>query len=126
MRRGLTVSAFVSTLVLLSVLACGGSYQGSSVPGPARDAQAPTSVLTGTCREYDVQARTLDVVTGTSFALRTVLFKIHSNTEITVGGRSARFTDLQANTVVRVEYRATSQGNLADKITVVLDARGMR
>jgi hypothetical protein len=28
--------------------------------------------------------------------------------------------------VVRVEYRATSQGNLADRIEVVLDATGMR
>ena len=55
-----------------------------------------------------------------------ITFKLHENTEITVRGRRAELSELQANTVLRIEYRVTSQGNLADKITVVLDARGMR
>jgi len=117
-----TLPAFASTLALLSVLACGGPYQGASVPGP----DSGPNVVTGTCRDYDVGARTVDVVTGVSFALRMVTFKLHENTEIMVRGRRAELTDLQANTVLRIEYHVTSQGNLADKITMVLDARGMR
>jgi len=122
MRRRLTLPAFVSSLALLPLLACGGPYQGASVPGPD---SGPT-VLTGTCRDYDLGARTVDVVTGVSFALRMITFKIHESTEITVRGRRAELADLQANTVLRIEYHVTSQGNLADKITMVLDARGMR
>ncbi len=122
MSRRLTLSAFASTLALLSLLACGGSYPRAAAPTP----DSAPNVLTGTCRDYDYAARTLDVVAGVSFALRVITFKLHENTEITVQGRRAQLTDLQANTVLRIEYRVTSQGNLADKITLVLDARGMR
>lgn len=122
MRRRLIVSEFASTLFLLSSLACGGSYQRPAAPGP----DSAPNVVTGTCKAYDFTARTLDLVAGVSFALREVTFTLHDNTEITAQGRRARLTDLQANTVLRIEYRVTPQGNLADRITVVLDARGMR
>jgi len=122
MSRRLILPAFASTLALLSALACGGSYQAEPVPGP----DSASNVVTGTCRDYDYATRTLDLVAGVSFALRVITFKLHENTEITVRGRKAQLADLQANTVLRIEYRETSQGNLADKITLVLDARGMR
>ena len=122
MRRRVSTPAFASTLTLLAALACGGSYQAAPAPGPG----SSPKVLTGTCRDYDVAARTVDVVSGVSLALRMITFKVHANTEITLGGRRAQLADLQANTVLRIEYRETSQGNLADKITVVLDARAMR
>ena len=66
------------------------------------------------------------MVAGVSFALREVTFRLHDKTEITAQGRRAQLADLQANTVLRIEYRVTPEGNLADKITLVLDARGMR
>jgi hypothetical protein len=122
MRPRLTLPAFGSTLALLSLLACGGPYQGPALPAP----DSAPNILTGTCRDYDVNARTMDVVTGVSFALRLITFKIHENTEIRIRGQRAELADLRANIVVRVEYRITPQGNLADKITVVLDATGMR
>ena len=122
MRRRLHLSEFVSTLALLSSLACGSSYQRPAAPGP----DAAPNVLTGTCKAYDYTARTLDVVAGVSFALREVTFRLHDKTEITAQGRRAQLADLQANTVLRIEYRVTPEGNLADKITLVLDARGMR
>ena len=123
MHRRFTLSEFASTILLLSSLACGGSYQRPAVPEPE---PTTSNVLTGTCKDYDYAARTLDVVAGVSFALRVVTFKLHENTQITVQGRAAQLADLQANTVLRIEYRVTSQGNLADKITLVLDARSMR
>jgi hypothetical protein len=55
-----------------------------------------------------------------------ITFKIHENTEIRIRGQRAELADLRANIVVRIEYRTTPQGNLADKITVLLDANGMR
>ena len=122
MLRRSTLPEFASTLALLWLLACGGSYQPPAVPAP----DSAANVLTGTCKAYDYAARTLEVVAGVSFALREVTFKLHENTEITVQGRRARLADLQANTVLRIEYRVTSEGNLADRITLVLDARGMR
>jgi len=122
MSRRLTLPAFAASLALLPLLACGGPYQGAPVPGP----DSGPNVLTGTCRDYDFGAGTLDVVTGVSTALRMITFKIQESTEITVRGRRAELADLQANTVLRIEYHVTPQGNLADKITMVLDARGMR
>ena len=122
MRRRVTLPAFASTLALLASLACGGSYKAAPAPGP----DSGPKVVTGTCRDYDYATRTLDLVAGVSFALRMIAFKLHENTEISVRGRRAELSELQANTVLRIEYRVTPQGNLADKITVVLDARGMR
>lgn len=109
-------------LPLVTVLGCGGGYQAPA----AEVTPSKTQVVTGTCRAYDLDARTLDVVTGTSFALRTMLFRTHENTDIRMGGRRASLAEMRANFVVQVEYRETPQGNLADRITVILDARGLR
>lgn len=126
MSRCLTLPAFASTLGVLSILACGGSYQAASVPGPTGPVSPAPNVVTATCKEYDVGARTMDVITGVSFALREMTFKIHEDTEITIRDQRADLADMRAGMVVRVEYRVTPQGNLADKIDVVLDATGMR
>ena len=126
MSRRLIFPAFASALGLLSLLACSGSYQEASAPTPARPVSTAADVLTGTCKEYDVGARTMDVISGVSFALREVTFRIHDNTEITIRNRRADLTDMRAGMVVRVEYRVTPQGNLADRIDVVMDATGMR
>jgi len=68
----------------------------------------------------------MDVITGVSFALREITFQIHENTDITIREERAELADMRAGMVVRIEYRVTPQGNLADKIEVVLDATGMR
>jgi hypothetical protein len=68
----------------------------------------------------------MDVITGVSSVLREVTFKIQENTEITIGDKRAELAEMRAGMVVRIEYRVTPQGNLADKIEVVLDATGMR
>lgn len=126
MSRGLTLPCFAATLGVLSLLACGGPYQGASVPGRARSPSPTPNVLTATCKAYDVGASTMDVITGVSFALREVTFQIHENTDITIRNERAELADMRAGMVVRIVYRVTPQGNLADKIEVVLDATGMR
>jgi hypothetical protein len=126
------LTACGTLLALVSLLACGSAYQGTPVPGPAKAAGPATpaspapSVMTATCKGYDYDSGTMEVITGVSFALREVTFKIHEDTEITIDGTRADPTDMQAGMVVRIEYRATAQGNLAERIEVVLDATGMR
>lgn len=126
MSRRLILPAFAPALGLFSLLACGGSYQSAATPTPARPVNQASNILTGTCKEYDVRAGTMDVISGVSFALRETTFRIHDNTEITIRDRRADLTDMRAGMVVRVEYRVTPQGNLADRIDVVMDATGMR
>jgi hypothetical protein len=126
------LTACGTLLALVSLLACGSAYQGTPVPAPAKAAGPATpaspalSVMMATCKGYDYDSGTMEVITGVSFALREVTFKIHEDTEITIDGTRADPTDMQAGMVVRVEYRATAQGNLAERIEVVLDATGMR
>lgn len=117
-------STFSSLLALGFALGCGGSYRASEPEPAVRD--SVTQVVTGTCRDYDLGEGTLDLVTGVSFALRTATFVVHDDTEIILGDRRASLADLRANLVLRVEYRVTPRGNLADRITQVLDARGLR
>ncbi len=112
----------LAALSLFLAVGCGAGYAAPSTGAIPSQAQ----VVTGTCREYDLGAGTLDIVTGVSFALRTMLFKTHDGTEILMGGRRVSLADMRANFVVQVEYRSTSQGNLADRITVLMDARGLR
>jgi len=126
MSRSLSLPALASALGILSLLACGSAYQGASAPRPAGSPSPAPKVVTATCKTYDLDAGTMDVITGVSFALREVTFRIHETTEITIQNESAELADMQAGMVVRVEYRVTSEGNLADRIEVVLDATGMR
>jgi hypothetical protein len=74
----------------------------------------------------DLRAGTMDVITGVSFALRLVAFRVHDDTEVMVRGERAALTDLAAGKVVRIEYRRTPQGNVADRIEELLDSAEMR
>jgi hypothetical protein len=74
----------------------------------------------------DLRAGTMDVITGVSFALRLVVFRVHDDTEVIVRGEQAALTDLAAGKVVRIEYRRTPQGNVADRIEELLDSAEMR
>ena len=127
MGRCVTLSALTPALGILSLLACGGgSQQVEAVPAPAAPTSPATSVLTGTCKEYDLGARTMDVIAGVSFSLREITFKVHENTVITIRDRKSTLSDMRAGMVVRIEYRVTPEGNLADKIDLVMDATGLR
>jgi hypothetical protein len=126
MSRGVSPSAFVSTLVLLSFLACGGARQEPSVPGPAGPVNSTSNVLTATCRSMNYAGGTMDVITGLSFALRVVTFQVDEDTEVVVRGERGGLADLAPGKVVRIQYRKTPQGNQADRIEEVLDSTEMR
>ncbi len=126
MSRGFTPAALPSTIGVLAVLACGGSYREAPVPEPARPSSPTRNVVTATCRSYNADARTMDAITGVSFALRVITFRVDENTEVRIRGERADMADLDAGRVVRIEYRITPNGNMADKIEEVLDATEMR
>ncbi len=126
MSRGVSRSAFAATLVLLSLLACGGARQEASAPGPARPANTTSSVLTATCRSMSYERGTMDVITGLSFALRVVTFQVDEDTEVVIRGERGGLGDLAPGKVVRIQYRKTPQGNQADRIEEVLDPTEMR
>ncbi len=127
MSRGVSPSAFASTLVLLSFLGCGGARQEAPVPGPARPVNPTSNVLTATCRSMSYDGRTMDVITGLSFALRVVTFQVDEDTEVVIrGGERGELADLAPGKVVRIQYRKTPQGNQADRIEELLDSTEMR
>lgn len=127
MRRAPLPSAFVLSLTLLSFLACSSATpRETSQPAPARRVDSTPNVLTATCRSMDLRAGTMDVITGVSFALRLVVFRVDDDTEVVVRGERAALTDLAAGKVVRIEYRRTPQGNVADRIEELLDSAEMR
>jgi hypothetical protein len=74
----------------------------------------------------DYDARTMDAITGVSFALSVVTFQVDEDTEVVIRGERGELTDLAPGKVVRIHYRKTPQGNEADRIEEVLDATEMR
>jgi hypothetical protein len=74
----------------------------------------------------NADAGTMDVITGLSFALRVMTFQVDETTEIVIRGERAELADLRQGKVVRIQYRKTPQGNLADRIEEVLDSTQMR
>jgi hypothetical protein len=73
---------------------------------------------------YD--GRTMDVITGLSFALRVVAFQVDEDTEVVIRGERGELADLGPGKVVRIHYRKTPQGNQADRIEELLDSTEMR
>lgn len=68
----------------------------------------------------------MDVITGLSFALRVVTFRIDEDTKVMVRGQRGELADLAPGKVVRIQYRKTPQGNQADSIEEILDSTEMR
>ncbi|HEX2450096.1 MAG TPA: hypothetical protein VHJ69_03095 [Gemmatimonadales bacterium] len=127
MSRAPLPSAFALALTLLSFLACGGATSRETPePAPARRIDSTPQVLIATCRYMNAPAGSMDVITGVSFALRVVTFRVHDDTEIVVRGERADLTDLVSGSVVRIEYRRTPQGNVADRIVELMDSTEMR
>lgn len=83
-------------------------------PPPLPEASTQTAV--GTCRSVDVRERRMELITGVALALRVVSFRVASDAEITIEGRSVRLPDLTSGLVLRVEYRTTADEHVATRI----------
>jgi len=78
-------------------------------------AQAPDTVQ-GMVRRVDAPAGTFDVITGVSTALWLVPLRAGTAAYISADGSSLALADLRPGDIVRVQYRATPQGNVCDKV----------
>ncbi len=108
--------------MLLFLGAC-GTYRAPATER-VRDVAAPaTYEMVGTCRT--TEANRFDLITGMAEALRVEWFRVDGDSEILIDGRAGRLSDIRAGTVLRVRYRNTPTGYLAERVeTVSPEPRG--
>lgn len=75
--------------------------------------------MTGTVSYVHTEDATVEVITGIHLALRVVAFRIIADTQIEKAGESVAIEELGPGDVVRIDYRATPEGNIADAIRVI-------
>lgn len=75
--------------------------------------------MTGTVSYVHVEDATVQVITGIQLALRVVTVKVIADTRIEKAGESVDMEQLAPGDIVRIDYRATPEGNVADAIRVV-------
>lgn len=76
--------------------------------------------LTGTVSYVHAEDATVHVITGVQLALRVVSFRLVADARIEKAGVTIAMEELAPGDVVRIDYRATPEGNLADEIQVVV------
>ena len=103
---------------VLCVLFSASSGMGSP-PQSSQGAQATPEGLTATVHARDTKARTLDVITGVGHALRLMRVQVRPECQITVAGAAAQLRDLKAGKIVRIRYRQTPRGMMAEKIEIL-------
>jgi hypothetical protein len=67
----------------------------------------------------DTKARTLEVMTGVGHALRLERMKVDPACEISHAGKKAALRDLKRGQVIRIQYRTTPEGKMAQAIETV-------
>lgn len=94
----------------------------SVAPSPIQTSQAQSvaaNSLTVTITAVDTESRSLDVITGVGHALRSVRIHLDPACRIMVAGAAGQLRDLERGDVVCIEYRKTTQGNMASAIETV-------
>lgn len=95
----------------------------ASPPQTSAGSQPPAEDVTATVRALDTKAYTLDVLTGVGHAVRLLRVRVAPECQIKVAGAAAKLGDLKAGSIVRMQYRKTPAGMLAEKIeTVAVEA----
>lgn len=74
---------------------------------------------TGTVSDVHADDATIEVITGVQFALRVLAFRVVEETRIQRSGGTIALEQLAPGDIVRVDYRATPEGNVANSIQVV-------
>jgi len=78
-------------------------------------AQAPDTVQ-GMVRRVDAPAGTFDVITGMGLAVWVVPLRAGTAAYISADGSPLALADIKPGDIVRVEYRATPQGNVCESV----------
>ncbi len=108
MRRGVTIAAGGILLLALSA----GLMA-------ARSSPAQPSTLQATIQSLQVKTGDLDLITGVGLALRIVHLRVAPDARVESAGATTKLADLRPGDIVRVEYRVTAEGNVAEKIEKV-------
>ena len=102
------------TLLLLACHGCARPPRPETLAAPV----FPRS-LTATCHAVDARGRTLEVVTGVGLAFRQVRFVVEAGCRITSAGSTLTLEELDPGEVVRILYRSTGEGNVAEAIVLL-------
>ena len=82
----------------------------------ARGVESAPDTLRGTVQAVKADAGYLDVVTGVGLAIRIVHIWAVAETRVAAAGAAVSLTEIKPGDIVRVEYRVTAQGNIAETI----------
>ena len=118
MARSATLLPLIWTLGVLSMPVSPCSATGAPAQ-TSQGAQATPEVLTVTVRALDTNARTLDVTTGVGHSLRLKKVQVGPTCQIRSSGAPAQLGDLKASKIVRIQYRKTPAGMLAEQIEII-------
>ena len=105
----------VAAVLLPIVLTLSTGMTGPRYPFvPALESEPDT--LRGTVLAVKPDVGYLDVLTGVGLALRVVHIRAVPETHVAAAGAAVSLPEIKPGDIVRVEYRVTTQGNVAEKI----------
>jgi hypothetical protein len=117
---------FFTILALASILLLGAGVGVSVVPQGAASQQAPTYTYEGTVQELRTEPPTIELITGTGFALRVLQIRVTPRTAITDDAATLSLRDLDAGDVVRAECRRQDQMLVAERVERLMEAQPPR
>lgn len=117
--------AILLPLAALFVLLCSSGMAASELAAPPMPGSSRS--VTGTVRSVDVQARSLEVITGVGLALRTVRISCDDATAYKGPAGAMSLAGIKQGDVVRIDTRAP-EGNVARTVELLPPpgARGVR
>lgn len=114
------------TVVVASIVVLAAGVGASVVPQGAASQQAPTYTYEGTIQELQTEPATIQLITGTGFALRVLEIRVTPATAITHHAATLSLRDLDAGDVVRAECRRQNQRLFAERIERLIEAQPPR
>jgi hypothetical protein len=104
---------------LLLMLAATDGTASTAAHGPRAQAPAASDTLTGTVRSINPAGDGMDVISGFHMALKVTYVRLDATTRIEHAGASLRREELKPGAVVRIRYRRTDQGLVAESVEVI-------
>ena len=104
---------------------CAGGHGGIGRGGTAAPARAPSPGMhsvTGTVKTVDLSGGTLDLVTGVGYALRIQRVRLPAPLKVQGAARESTAVVLAPGSIVRVEFRTTTEETTASKVELVRPA----
>lgn len=106
-------------LALCFSLILSGASAAPPSPAATPASTVPSATLTATVQSIDMQARTLQVVTGVGHALRVVKVSWKEVPTVKAAAAGAGLSQLKPGDLVRIEYAKAPEGNVARAIELL-------